>query len=226
MRVHGSAVSYSVLAGRDVLNRHDGQCCGWLDRDHQGEIVRWEELFADMEAQLAQAEQRSVELEAAETARAELSRLTLAERLSAHRNQTVRLLPAHGDVLEGELTDIGAGWAVIRERYFQHLVPLHSVVWWEGLYRRFEMTNERAVLRKLGMGHVLRALAASRTHVRVLLLDPSSRGDVEGTLDAVGHDFFDLALHPNDQFRRRHAVKAVRTVPFSSVALISSPDSA
>ena len=58
-------------------------------RNHQGETVRWDELFADMEAQLAQAEQRSVELEAAETARAELSRLTLAERLSAHRNRMV-----------------------------------------------------------------------------------------------------------------------------------------
>lgn len=195
-------------------------------RNHQGETVRWDELFADMEAQLDQAEQRSVELEAAETARAELSRLTLAERLSAHRNRMVRLLPAHGDVLEGELTDIGAGWAVIRERHFQHLVPLHSVVWWEGLHRKFEIINERAVLRKLGMGHVLRALAASRAHVRVLLLDPSARGDLKGTLDAVGHDFFDLALHPDDQFRRRAAVKAVRTVPFGSVALISSPDTA
>ena len=155
----------------------------------------------------------------------------------------MRLLPAHGDVLEGELTDIGAGWAVIRERYFQHLVPLHSVVWWEGLHRRFEIVTERAVLRKLGMGHVLRALAASRTHVRVLLLDPSSRGDIDGTLDAVGHVQADVlfggagqgqhgvfgevvALHPDDQFRRRHAVKAVRTVPFGSVALVSSPDTA
>lgn len=226
MRVHVSAASHSLVVGRDVLTRQGGQGRRRPERHHQGETVRWDELFADMEAQLAQAEQRSVELEAAETARAELSRLTLAERLSAHRNHTVRLLPAHGDVLEGQLADIGAGWALIRERYFQHVVPLHSVVWWEGLYRRFDMADERAVLRKLGMGHVLRALAASRTHVRVLLLDPSSRGDIEGTLDAVGHDFFDLALHPDDQFRRRHAVKAVRTVPFGSVALISSPDSA
>lgn len=195
MIVHAHPASHFVVAQRDVLDR-----CGPATRggrtESPGETVRWDELFADMEAQLAQAEQRSVELEAAETARAELSRLTLAERLSAHRNRMVRLLPAHGDVLEGELTDIGAGWAVIRERHFQHLVPLHSVVWWEGLHRKFEIINERAVLRKLGMGHVLRALAASRAHVRVLLLDPSARGDLEGTLDAVGHDFSILPCIP------------------------------
>lgn len=222
--MHQNRWQRSQVVRRDVLNRRGGCYRSFAEVENEREIVRWDELFADMEAQLAQAEQRSVELEAAETARAELSRLTLAERLSAHRGQSVRLLPAHGDVLMGELTDIGAGWAVVRERHFQHLVPLHSVVWWEGLHRRFDIVNERAVLRKLGMGHVLRALAASRAHVRVLLLNSPSGGDLEGTLDAVGHDFFDLALHPSDQFRRRAAVKAVRTVPFGSLAVISSQD--
>lgn len=186
--------------------------------------MRWDELFADMEAQLAHAQQRSVEWEAAETARAELSQLTLAERLNAHRQTQVRLLPAHGEVLVGELADVGAGWAVIRERHLQHLVPLHGVVWWEGLPRRFEVAQRHAALRKLGMGHVLRALATSRTHVRVLLVGSSAHVDFEGTIDAVGRDFFDLALHPGDQFRRRQAVTAVRTVSFSSVAVISSVD--
>ena len=74
------------------------------------------------------------------------------------------------------------------------------------------------------MGHVLRALSTARVHVRVALRERGSQGELEGTVDAVGQDFFDLAVHPEDQFRRRTAVTGVRTVPFQAVALVSSVD--
>ncbi|MCG7424736.1 hypothetical protein NUV30_09910 [Kocuria rhizophila] len=186
--------------------------------------MRWDELFQDMESQLERARMSQVEQEAVETARAELARLSLLERLAAHRESTVRLRPAHGETLEGELVDVGAGWAVVRERHQQHLVPLHSVVWWEGLPRRFEVLPERSTVRRLGMGHVLRALSTARVHVRVALRERGGQSDLEGTVDAVGQDFFDLAVHPEDQFRRRTAVTGVRTVPFQAVALVSSVD--
>ncbi|WP_270263079.1 hypothetical protein [Kocuria marina] len=186
--------------------------------------MRWDDLFEDMEAQLEQARLRLVEQEAVETARAELSRLTLLERLAAHRGGPVRLRPARGDTLEGELADVGSGWVVVRERHLQHLVPLHSVVWWEGLPRRFEVLPERSTIRRLGMGHVLRALSTARVHVRVVLQDDSGHGEIEGTVDTVGQDFFDVAVHPQDQFRRRRSVTAVRTVGFHAVALVSSLD--
>ena len=209
-----------VLRGRRSGGRR-------LGRDRHGEAgleMRWDELFEDMEAQLEQAHVRTVEQEAVETARAELSRLSLLERLAAHRERPVRLRPTRGDTLEGVLADVGAGWVVVRERHLQHLVPLHSVAWWEGLPRRFEVLPERSTIRRLGMGHVLRALSTARVHVRVLLQDPAGQGELEGTLDAVGQDFFDVAVHPEDEFRRRRAVTAVRTVGFSAVALVSSLD--
>ena len=67
--------------------------------------MRWDELFQDMESQLERARMSQVEQEAVETARAELARLSLLERLAAHRESTVRLRPAHGETLEGELVD-------------------------------------------------------------------------------------------------------------------------
>ena len=186
--------------------------------------MRWDELFEDMEAQLAQARVRMVEQEAVETARAELSRLTLLERLAAHRDGSLRLRLRHGDVLEGLVDGVGSGWVVLREGRVQHLVPLHSVMWWEGLPRRFEPLPERSTIRRLGMGHVLRALSTARVHVRVVVQESARHGELEGTVDTVGQDFFDVAVHPQDQFRRRRAVMGVRTVPFTSVVLISSLD--
>ena len=186
--------------------------------------MRWDELFEDMEAQLDHARVRMVETEAVETARAEFARLSLLERLAAHRGMPVRLRPSRGDTLEGVLADVGSGWAVVRERHLQHLVPLVGVVWWEGLPRRFELLPESSTIRRLGMGHVLRALSTARVHVRVVVQEHAGHGELEGTVDAVGQDFFDVAVHPQDQFRRRRAVMTVRTVPFSSVVLVSSLD--
>ena len=184
--------------------------------------MRWDELFEDMEAQLDQARVRMLEQEAVETARAELARLTLLERLAAHRGNPVRLRPHRGDILDGVVADVGAGWVVVRERHLQHLVPLASVVWWEGLPRRFELLPEESTLRRLGMGHVLRALSTARVPVRVVVQDHGGHGELEGTVDAVGQDFFDLAVHPQDEFRRRRSVTAVRTIPFQSVSVVSS----
>ena len=186
--------------------------------------MRWDALFEDMEAQLAQVRVRQVEQEAVETARAELSRLTLLERLAAHRDGMLRLRPCHGDVLEGVLDGVGSGWVVVRDEHVQHLVPLQSIVWWEGLPRRFESLPERSTIRRLGMGHVLRALSTARAYVRVVVQEQPGHAELDGTVDAVGHDFFDVAVHPQDQFRRRKAVTTVRTVPFASVALVSSLD--
>ena len=44
--------------------------------------MRWDELFQDMESQLERARMSQVEQEAVETARAELARLSLLERLA------------------------------------------------------------------------------------------------------------------------------------------------
>lgn len=186
--------------------------------------MRWEELFADMEAQLAHAGQRNAELEAVETARAELSQLALVQRLAAQKGAHVRVKVGHGDVIEGEISDLGAGWVALRDGAVQHVIPLHQAVWWEGLSRRFASDFENTVLRRLGVGHVIRALSQSRARVRIHLVSQTPGAEVEGTIDTVGQDFLDVALHPDDQYRRGRTVTGIRTVGFSAISMISSAD--
>ena len=38
----------------------------------------------------------------------------------------------------------------------------------------------------------------------------------------MGADFFDLALHPDDDYRRRGSVTALRAVPFPALVCVSS----
>ena len=168
--------------------------------------MRWEQLFADLEAQLASAHQQGVEEEAAEQARAEYSRVRLTDRLRLRQGEPVRVLLTGAVPLEGRVRTVGAGWVVLEDRGTEHLVPLGAVLWWESL----------------GLGHALRALARARAGVRIRLAGGGPLGELEGTLDQVGADFFDLALHPDDDYRRRGSVTALRAVPFPALVCVSS----
>ena len=68
----------------------------------------------------------------------------------------------------------------------------------------------------------MRALAQARAGVRVILVDGVPGAALEGTIDRAGRDHLDLAMHPDDEFRRRRAVRATRTVPFSAIACVVS----
>lgn len=183
--------------------------------------MRWEELFADMEGQLAAASQQALEEEAADQARAEYSRVHLADRLRARHGEPVRALLTGSVPVEGRVRALGAGWVSIEDRGTELLVPWASVLWWESLGRGWE-AGEEAVTLRLGLAHALRALARARARVRVRLAGGGALGELEGTVDAVGADFLDLALHPDDDYRRRGSVTAVRTVPFGALVCVSS----
>lgn len=184
--------------------------------------MRWEDLFADMEAQLAAASQQHLEREADEQARAEYARVGLADRLRARPGEPVRVLLAGGLPLEGRVCSLGAGWVCLEDQGVAHLVPTDSVLWWERLGRGWA-PQEGPVAGRLGLAHALRALARARARVRLRLAGGGAEGVLEGTVDAVGRDFLDLALHPDDDYRRRGSVTAVRTVPFPAVLCVSSP---
>ncbi|WP_258933646.1 hypothetical protein [Nesterenkonia pannonica] len=53
--------------------------------------MRWDALFEDLEAQLAAERHQGLELEAEEESELQLRRMSLAERLRAHRGESVRL---------------------------------------------------------------------------------------------------------------------------------------
>ena len=84
--------------------------------------MRWEQLFADLEAQLASAHQQGVEEEAAEQARAEYSRVRLTDRLRLRQGEPVRALLTGAVPLEGRVRTVGAGWVVLEDRGTEHLL--------------------------------------------------------------------------------------------------------
>jgi hypothetical protein len=95
------------------------------------------------------------------------------------------------------------------------LVPLHAVAGVSGLSRMAEPGRQPA--RRLGLGVVLRGLSRDRSAVVVRV---RGGGLVRGTVDRVGADHFDLAVHAADEVRRAGSVSAVQSIPFPAVVSI------
>lgn len=150
----------------------------------QGRAMRWDELFEDLEAQ-AEA-QDAVEREdlVAEVDAAESARLLLLDRLG--RGDVAKVALASGLIVEGAVADVGVGWFLLRARPRELLVALRGVEWLEGATRA-DPDRERTA-RRLGLGHVLRGLAAREVEVVV----ETRNHDVAGTVTRTGADHVDV----------------------------------
>jgi hypothetical protein len=77
-----------------------------------------------------------------------------------------------------------------------------------------------AVTRRYQFALALRELARRREPVRVLLGDATS---CDGTIEAVGSDYLEIAEHDLGEARRRGAVRARRFVGFAAVVAVTVP---
>ncbi len=178
--------------------------------------VRWEQLFADLEAQLAEADRRERLAEAAEHTRAEQGRVRLGDRLAADVGRGVGMGVRGVGRLEGRLVDVGPDWVLLRDErsspHQERLLVTAALVSVEGLSGR---VDDRP--RRFGLRHAVRALGRDRARVRVHDRD----GDhLTGTVDRALADHLDLARHADDEPRRSTAVRGTVALPYDAIAVI------
>ena len=195
--------------------------------------MRWDNLFDDLEGQLEQelgAEETDLR---AEEERLRLGRLTLRDRLLALNrggdSDPVRMMLSDGSVLELRPRTFGRDWIsgdVVDQsaRRAQFILPLDAIAGL--LLTRKQVTDsledassaesERGLSRRLGLAFVLRDLCRRRQSVELMTRD----GVTHGTIDRVGRDHFDLAVHERGTARRESLVSHYRIVPFSRLLLV------
>jgi hypothetical protein len=180
--------------------------------------VRWQRLFDDLEARFEAEERAAAEVDVADLVRAERSQIPLLDRLRAHLGES--LLCSFGPevaMLSGDLVDLGADWILMDSGSTQTLVPLGALQYVSGLSAAV-VSDPRIVARKLALNSVLRGLARDRALLGIRL----RAGDLlTGTLDRVGADHMDVAVHPDDVPRRNRSVSGVRTVLTQAVVSVS-----
>jgi hypothetical protein len=181
--------------------------------------VRWDDLFADLEAQadaLAVAERAG---EVDERTRIELGGLALSDRLRAAVGTALHVQLAGGVSLSGTLDRVGVDWLLLDEGVGREaFLALAAVLSVGGLGRSAAVPgSEGAVHARLTLRSALRGIARDRSPVRLHLTDGSA---FDTTLDRVGADFVDVALHAPGEVRRRSEVRGARTVPVAAIAAV------
>jgi hypothetical protein len=191
--------------------------------------MRWERLFADLEAQFDAEDQAGLEADRADLVRSERGQVLLADRLRAHRGAVLgwRLHPdaAIGGALTATLADLGSDWLLLApghrsDSVQRHLlVPMRIVLSVAGLSSDALLDNSE-IAKRMGLTVVLRGLARDRAPVQLR----TAAEPLTGTIDRVGRDHLDLAVHDLDLPRRAGHVREVRCVPLAAVALIAVRD--
>lgn len=179
--------------------------------------MRWQELFADLEAQARVLERSDHDGEIVERIRGEIARVTLLNRLRAQLAREVNVsVWGFGDV-SGLLQRVGADWLLI-EAEGETIVPLAAVMSLADLPPdAVSPEGVGAVASTLRLASILRAVARDRSLVVVTRRDGRN---LVGTPDRVGADFVDLALHDVEAAPRRTQVRSRATVNFGAIGCV------
>lgn len=169
--------------------------------------VRWDGLFADLEAQADSLEHHERAVEISERTRIEVGALSLADRLRPAVGAQIRLR-CRGELgIAGVLRQVSAQWVLLDGgRGDETLIAADNVVSVAGVSRLAAASVHGVVESRLGIRQVLRGIATDRSTCQIRLADSST---VVGTIDRVGSDFVEVALHVND-VRRRSEVREVQ----------------
>ncbi len=192
--------------------------------------MRWDHLFDDLAGQL-EHELHAEEIDLhREEERLRLGRLELRSRVGAILRQddperrVVTMRTRDGALHHVRLRSLGRDWLagdLLAPSRGHVIVPLAAL---ESLLLdtdQVERTLEAAPLAddlsaRLGLAFVVRDVCRRRVAVTIQTVV----GDLHGTIDRVGRDHLDLAVHEPEVPRRVSAVEHVRVVPMAHVLLL------
>lgn len=198
--------------------------------------MRWDNLFDDLEGQL-EHELSAEELDVrAEEERLRLGRLSLRDRIAAvHEGQGrdaadgIQLFLTSGAPLRVRPVTFGRDWFSAdvlddSSRSSQVIVPMASIG--SVVFTRPQSAvslgatpselSQTSLPARLTLSFVLRDLCRRRSALEV----HTPLGPLHGTIDRVGRDHVDIAVHEVGEARRESAVLQCRAVPLTQILLV------
>lgn len=181
--------------------------------------MRWEALFEDLEAQAAALSRAERAAEVEERTRAEVGALGIADRLRAALAMPVRIHTEGGLRLAGTVRHVGSDWLLLDEGAGREaVVATAALLRVSGLGPVSAPSADAGqVEQRLGLRHALRRIARDRSGVALYLRDAQT---LWATIDRVGADFLEVALHASGEPRRRGAVREVTLLALSAVVAV------
>jgi hypothetical protein len=186
--------------------------------------VRWDNLFDDLEGQLERelnAEEADLR---AEEERLRLARLSLRDRLTSLAGADGT---GSGEVITLRPTTFGRDWLAAdlldaSALGVQCVLPLAAITGVivaaddVSVSLAAEPGRTARLVDRIGLPFVLRDLCRRRASIEVR----THAGPLTGTIDRVGRDHFDLAVHEVGTVRRASEVRHCRIVPLAEIQLV------
>lgn len=185
--------------------------------------MRWRRLFADIEAQLEEAERLELEDEITERIRSERQNINLVDRLRVAEGRPVEVRVVGAGVVRGSIRQVGADWFLLGgDAGAEYLVPMAATlaVTSTGVKAAVALGAE-GLLWKMTLRYALSVISRDRSVVLVTLADGAS---VSGTIDAVGADFVDVTPREPGEARASRPAAAF-SLPFSGIGVVRSGSS-
>jgi hypothetical protein len=182
--------------------------------------MRWDRLLGDIEAAEDARARAEMLGEAAERSRLETARVTLESRLAAAAGSRLTIDLDGAGRCSGVVTAVGRGWVVLDAGQVSWVVAVEHIRWVADLGRNAAPPPSaagRRIYDKLGIAHVLRGIATDRAAVQLGL---GAGETLAGTIDRVGADFVDVAVHAVGEPRRPREVRGRRTVRTAAIRFV------
>lgn len=195
--------------------------------------MRWDRLFADLEARFDELADAEAAAESADRARVAIGAVSAIQRLSGAINQSVRVQLAGGATVGGVLKTVGPDWLLLTDGQGRDcLLALAAVTAVEGL-TALTGPEMSSLAKRLDLRRALRGLARDRSPVAVAMTGWTGGADfgavaygatgsseITGTIDRVGADFIEVAVHAPWEPRRVGSVRLVALVPLAGIVLV------
>ncbi len=203
--------------------------------------MRWERLFQDLEDQLDRETDSELQDIARDEERLRIARLALADRLRSLSTSFAKL-PTDARVLSlrtglcelsCRVTRVGRDWmlaeivsplamsgsALIPLAAIESLRVLDAEAVTTSLGNAADVVASTRLTNDIGIAFVLRDLARRRRHVTIV------RGDVDvsGTIERVGRDHVDIAIHSRNVSAYSSHSAEVMIVPLAKIELVLLP---
>ena len=187
--------------------------------------MRWEQLFSDLDARFEDLADAEMMAELADRQRVAAGAITVVERVGGALGRPVRIRTTAGVTVTGTLRKIGPDWLLLQEAPGREVVlALRAATIIEGLSAATGPAIKGVELR-LNLRHALRGMARDRSPIALVVCGGAgdSAGvhtEITGTIDRLGADFLELALHAPWEPRRAASVRSVVLVPLPAVVLV------
>lgn len=167
---------------------------------------------------MASVHQMVQDSEVSERLRTDFAGMELSARLHSQTGRRLKVDTGLPGAFEGVLSHVGRGWIVLQGRR-SSVIALNHAVQIAGVDR---FSAAEAPAARLGLASALRGLSRDRAAVQVYLAGQPPASALDGSVDRVGKDFFELSLTPRGEPRRPGSVLGAVLVPLHAVAAVCS----